>query len=32
MVTLSEGLYAILGSGGEEPGVPPVIDVIEVVP
>ena len=32
MVTLTEGLYAILGGEGEEPGVPPVMDVLEVTP
>jgi len=32
MVTLTEGFYAILGSGGDQPGVPPVMDVLEVVP
>jgi hypothetical protein len=32
VMTLSEGLYAALGSGGEEPGVPPIMDVLEVVP
>lgn len=32
MVTLTEGLYAILGAGGDEPGVPPVMDVLEVTP
>ena len=32
MTTLTEGVYAILGPGGEEPGVPPVMDVLEVTP
>ena len=31
VLTLTEGLYAILATG-EEPGVPPVLDVLEVVP
>jgi hypothetical protein len=30
--TLGPGFYAILGPGGDEPGVPPVMDVLEVVP
>jgi hypothetical protein len=30
--TLGEGLYAIMGRGGDEPGVPPEMDVLEVVP